>query len=235
MAKMQSLKQKKMRNDIIKSLIKPYYRRESYTNKGNKFFKDLGFIQIEIDIQSQRYYKNENSENFRINYNLLCREFKEKYGVNKNFGCHSISEKTSWIEINQNINLKSKKEWLLNELEKTELEVIEKSEANNLINSWKEHETDLRYIFLLDKFKPKEHNLLMEKFNLLLSEIDNKINELLNQKKKQEKRENSLDKELLLKGINLKLKTKNNEKAKIVNILNNQNNRHQQCEKKLRI
>ena len=53
---------------------------KAFQNKGMRFIKDMGLFQIEVEIQSQRYYKEEHTENFRINYFLFCREFTELSG-----------------------------------------------------------------------------------------------------------------------------------------------------------
>ncbi|MFR5441931.1 hypothetical protein [Alistipes sp.] len=57
-----------MRKEIIQAIIKPYMKSKAFQNKGMRFIKDMGLFQIEVEIQSQRYYKEEHTENFRINY-----------------------------------------------------------------------------------------------------------------------------------------------------------------------
>lgn len=56
---------------------------QGFKNKGMVFTKDTGLFQIEVEIQNQRYYKEENTENFRINYTLFCREFTDLSGKKK--------------------------------------------------------------------------------------------------------------------------------------------------------
>ena len=74
---------------------------KAFQNKGMRFIKDMGLFQIEVEIQSQRYYKEEHTENFRINYFLFCREFTELSGRKLSFAGGSIAEEeSSWIKIN---------------------------------------------------------------------------------------------------------------------------------------
>ena len=66
---------------------------KAFQNKGMRFIKDMGLFQIEVEIQSQRYYKEEHTENFRINYFLFCREFTELSGRKLSFAGGVLQKK----------------------------------------------------------------------------------------------------------------------------------------------
>ena len=101
-----------MRKEIIQAIIKPYMKSKEFKNKGILFTKDMGLFQIEVEIQSQRYYKEENTENFRINYSLFCREFTELSDRKLGFAGGSIQEESTWIEINPQTDIERLRRWL---------------------------------------------------------------------------------------------------------------------------
>ena len=217
-----------MRKEIIKSLIKPFFKDNLYLNKGTKFYKELGFFKIEVEIQSQRYYKDENTENFRINYKLTSAEFEKEekdYSMNHHFYGFDICEKNSWIEINSSTNIENKKNWLKNELEKAELEINDKINPENLLEIWKEYKTNLIYFYLLKKFKPENLQRWIEEITQDIDKIKIELEQLQEKKDTQEKRENSLDKETLLSGINLQIRQKNSQLTKLQNLINKNNYR----------
>ncbi len=209
-----------MRKELINNIIKPFFKNELYSNKGIYFFKDYGFIQVVTEIQSQRYYKEENSENFRINFELYCNEFENIYGLKKIFGGFSVHEKSSWIEINPNVDLEKKGQWLLSELENAILEINKRIKIDNLIEIWGEDETDIRLIFLLKKNEPEKYKELKTKLQAKLIKIKTELIDLEKQKENMTKVK-SLNNDCLLDGLKMKINRKKSESEKIEKLINN--------------
>ena len=161
---------------------------KAFQNKGMRFIKDMGLFQIEVEIQSQRYYKEEHTENFRINYFLFCRE-----------------EKSSWIKINPQTDIERLKSWLLCELDSMLNKLENKYSIEYLLDIWSKDDTDLQYPFLLAKNNPKRLDEWTDKMKFEIQKLDAKLLELSSEKSEQEKRDDCLDKEMRLDGIRMKI------------------------------
>jgi len=209
-----------MRKEIIRTVIKPYMKSKSFQNKGVLFTKDLGLFQIEVEIQSQRYYKEENTENFRINYSLFCSEFTELSGRKSGFAGGSISEKSSWIEINPQTDIERLKRWLLCELDSMMDKLENKYSLEYLLESWKKYNTHLQYPFLLKKVSPERFNEWINEMKLEIQKMDAQLLELSFEKSEQEKRNDCLDKELKIGGIHMKIDKIASKKKEIIDALN---------------
>lgn len=210
-----------MRKEIIQAIIKPYMRSKSFQNKGVLFIKNMGLFQIEVEIQSQRYYKEENTENFRINYSLSCREFTELSGRKLGFAGGSIEEeKSSWIEINPQTDIERLKRWLLYELDSMMDKLENKYSLEYLLEIWEKYDTDLQYPFLLKKVNPKRLDEWINEMKLKIQKMDAKLLELSFEKSEQEKRNDCLDKEMRIGGIHMKIDKIASEKKKIFEAMN---------------
>ena len=179
---------------------------KSFQNKGMRFTKDMGLLQIEVEIQSQRYYKEEHTENFRINYFLFCREFTELLGKRLSFAGGSIAEeKSSWIKINPQTDIERLKSWLLSELDSMLNKLENKYSMEYLLDIWSKYDTDLQYPFLLAKNNPKQLDEWTDEMKFEIQKLDAKLLELSSEKSEQEKRDDCLDKEMRLDGIRMKI------------------------------
>ena len=195
-----------MRKEIIQAIIKPYMKSKAFQNKGMRFIKDMGLFQIEVEIQSQRYYKEEHTENFRINYFLFCREFTELSGRKLSFaGGRIAEEKSSWIKINPQTDIERLKSWLLCELDSMLNKLENKYSIEYLLDIWSKDDTDLQYPFLLAKNNPKRLDEWTDKMKFEIQKLDAKLLELSSEKSEQEKRDDCLDKEMRLDGIRMKI------------------------------
>lgn len=204
-----------MRKEIIQAIIKPYMKSMGFKNKGILFTKDMGLFQIEVEIQSQRYYKEENTENFRINYSLFCHEFTELSGRKLAFAGGSIYEKSSWIEINLQTDIERLKKWLLCELDVMVDKLENKYSLEYLLEIWKEDNTDPQYPFLLEKVNPELVNEWINEKKLEIQNLDAKLLELSFEKSEQEKRNDCLDKEMRIGGIHMRIDKIASEKKRI--------------------
>ena len=182
---------------------------KAFQNKGMRFIKDMGLFQIEVEIQSQRYYKEEHTENFRINYFLFCREFTELSGRKLSFAGGSIAEEeSSWIKINPQTDIERLKSWLLYELD---------SMLNKLENKY-----SIEYLLdiLLAKNNPKRLDEWTDKMKFEIQKLDAKLLELSSEKSEQEKRDDCLDKEMKLDGIRMKINRLVSSRKNILETLN---------------
>ena len=162
---------------------------KAFQNKGMRFIKDMGLFQIEVEIQSQRYYKEEHTENFRINYFLFCREFTELSGRKLSFAGGSIAEEeSSWIKINLQTDIERLKSWLLYELDSMLNKLENKYSIEYLLDIWSKDDTDLQYPFLLAKNNPKRLDEWTDKMKFEIQKLDAKLLELSSEKSEQEKR-----------------------------------------------
>lgn len=194
-----------MRKEIIQAIIKPYMKSKGFKNKGILFTKDMGLFQIEVEIQSQRYYKEENTENFRINYSLFCREFTELSGRKLGFAGGSIQEESTWIEINPQKDIERLKRWLLCELDSMMDKIENKYSLEYLLEIWKKYNTNLQYPFLLLKNIPERLDEWTSEMKYEIQTLDAKLLELSSEKTEQEKRNDCLDKEMRLDGIRMRI------------------------------
>lgn len=204
-----------MRKEIIQAIIKPYMKSKGFKNKGILFTKDMGLFQIEVEIQSQRYYKEENTENFRINYSLFCREFTELSGRKLGFAGGSIQEERTWIEINPQTDIERLKRWLLCELNSMMDKIEYKYSPEYLLEIWEKYNTDLQYPFLLLKNNPERLDEWTSEMKFEIQKLDAKLLELSSEKTEQEKRSDCLDKEMRIGGINMKMDKIASEKNRI--------------------
>lgn len=206
-------------NKSFKTVIKPFFKKNNYTNKGNIFFNDLGLLKVEISIQSQKYDKEDNTENFRIHYQLYCNELEEKLGGRSIFCGGFISNSNSWIIISPSIDITSLKIWLEEELNNVLNKIKLLQDIDYLIEVWKKHEDSIQYAFLLKINKFDAYGFWLEKMEKNIIKIDEELI-LLNQEKVSElKRKDCLDKELKLDGLYLIIQEKLRKKKSIQDLI----------------
>ncbi len=208
-----------MKKEIIKNSIKPFFKAEGFTNKGVKFHKNLGMFYLSAEIQSQRYYKEPNSENFRIILELYMQEFTENIGEKDCFCRAFIPENSQWIEVNPQSDLEKISCELKTELQNQYQKILKFTNIDNLIDSFKSDIYDFRYIFLLKKFQPENFPVWQKQMEMDLEDIEKNRELILMNKEKQNLRPESLDKKILLEGIQMKLMKLNQREEKIQKLL----------------
>ncbi len=111
---------KELKKEVIKEIISPTLKCMGFKKKGTFYSKIIYNLIIDIRLQSQRYYKEENIENFRINIKVYPSFITEKeLCENAYFDNNSIQENnSSWIQITCDKNIEQFKIWLSDELNK---------------------------------------------------------------------------------------------------------------------
>jgi hypothetical protein len=85
---------------IIKDLIKPFFKNNGFSNKGVKYSKHVNHLHIQADIQSLRYHKKDNTEEFRINIKIYPEDSRLL-----TFGAFFIPSHSSHITIDEHSNI----------------------------------------------------------------------------------------------------------------------------------
>lgn len=214
-----------MRKELIKTVIRPFLKKHGFTGKGVKYSKDLGVFQLHVEIQSQRYYVNEGDENFRINYNVNAEEFIADFNYNcgyvySGFGGGEIRQASSWIEVNPSVNIEELKLWLYSELEKMMCRLEELSDPQYLLAFYEKNGIliDWRYLFLLEKFEKDNIPAFIAEVSSRIEEIESTISDLKIQLAEQQKRQDSLDKEIKTEGVKHRIKNLESEYSQISKI-----------------
>jgi hypothetical protein len=166
-----------IKKQIIKEIIKPFFKNNDFINKGVKYNKDIKYFQIEANIQSLRYYKRENVEEFRIDGRIYLVD--TDIAIIRFF----IPSNTSHITIDENINIEELKLSINNDLNNL-LKVFEK--YNNIKEIIKEQLEEVKS--LENKIIEKKNELEKETANQNLIKIlkntielyRNKINKINN-------------------------------------------------------
>lgn len=198
---------KDIKKRLIKEVVKPFFKENGFGNKGVNFGKDIALFTIKADIQSQKYYKIQEEENFRINCSVVCPAFNEfcrELSIQRNFGGLVISGANSWITIKADTGYDGLVAWLESELDKIKELEIRFRNVGNVIYALKE-DYGIQYAFLLlhqsrtnelnEWARCKEEALTKFRSELSAIEIEGVI---LNQKP------DSLDKSLKLDGIEMR-------------------------------
>jgi len=115
-----------MKKRIIKETITPFFKNNGFAKKGVKYFRVADNLIVEAEIQSQRYYTEENVKNFRINISIYPEVELNLPYPSVSFGCHSVMSESSWIAIDENTSFEEMNAELETELDKT-LSYIEKN------------------------------------------------------------------------------------------------------------
>ena len=199
-----------IKKELIKKVVNPFFKANGFVKKGVNFYRDLSYFQIEADIQSQRYYKEEGIEKFRINYGISCNCFTSHCGRKEYFGGGDIAQETSWISIDSNTQLDTLSDWTQEKLNKISELLYIYSDLSNIekIIDLLKNTQDIRYAFLLREFnKDKE----LAEWKALRK--DEKTKYLLRVKEAEENKQNlenrpdSLDKTVRLEGVAMQLRS----------------------------
>lgn len=143
-----------IKKHIIKDIITPFFKNNGFIKKGVKYFKDIDRFKITVNIQSLKYHKTDNAEEFRINVKIILENTDEiiRYLF--------IPSNTSHITIDDNINIEELKLSISNDLSNL-LKTLQK--YNNIEEIIKEQ---LEKIELLE-------GIIVEKKKLLEQETTN--------------------------------------------------------------
>ena len=204
-----------LKKELIKKVVTPFFKNNGFLKSGVKFYRNLSFFQIEADIQSQRYYKENGVENFRIHYHISCERFTSFYGRKEYFGGGTIQRESSWITIDDNTELEILSKWIQEELEKISELIDIYSNPEKVIDRLRETQ-DITYAFLLKEFgKDKEltaWKTLRENERIKYS---SRVKEIEEEKQNLENRSDSLDKTVRLEGVAMQLRDLTNKIEKI--------------------
>jgi Mg2+ and Co2+ transporter CorA len=144
-----------IKKHIIKDTIKPFFKNNGFENKGVKYNKNINHFQIKANIQSLRYYKKDNTEEFRINITI----HPENSDIIA-FGRFFIPSNASHITINENTNIE-------------QLKVDINNDLNNLLQLFKKYNIIEEIVNeQLEEIKSLEDKI-MEKRNELKKETTN--------------------------------------------------------------
>lgn len=108
-----------MKKDLIKNVIKPFFKTHGFSNKGVNFHKDFDIFSLKVEIQSQRYYKEENVEKFRLNFDLYILDFPEKNKETLFFMACIGEDLGSWITISPSTSYEEISAYLQTKLDET--------------------------------------------------------------------------------------------------------------------
>jgi hypothetical protein len=148
-----------MKKQIIKTIITPFFKNNGFIKKGVKYYKNINHLIIMADIQSQRYYKEEKIEKFRINVSIYP---DNTNGTAITFWTDYIgSPETSWITINGATDIEELKIMVINKLNE---KLIIMDRYNNVGNLIKILKIDIN----------ETNKIIMEKKNELEKETENK-------------------------------------------------------------
>jgi hypothetical protein len=131
---MTSLEIKKV---IIKDIITPFFKNNGFAKKGIKYFKNINHLIIEAGIQSLRYYKKENTDEFRI----VIKIYPDNSAVHANmyFGGYHIPRESSHIIIDENSDIEELKTNIQNELNNLLVYLTEYNNIEKILYEQKEY------------------------------------------------------------------------------------------------
>ena len=101
------MKPLEIKKNIIKDILTPFFKNNGFIKKGVKYFKNINHFNIIVDIQSLKYHKIENREEFRVNVEInldTCGITIGGFSIPSNDSHITIDEKTNIEEVKLNIN-----------------------------------------------------------------------------------------------------------------------------------
>jgi len=193
---------------LLREVIKPFFKENGYRNKGVNFEKDISpLFTIVADIQSQRYYKTPEEENFRINCQIISPAFNDFSGelpIQRSFGSLTISQDNSWITISDDKSYEDIAEWLRAGLDKI-IRLENRFQNTEAIIQELKEEYGIQYAYLLQYecrstdlskwIKHKKEEIV--KLYKEISNIETEANSL-------SLKPDSLDKQLRTDGLSMK-------------------------------
>ena len=164
----------KKQKQLIKEVINPFFKSNGFARKGVKYVKKLDYFIIEVEIQRQRYYKDERVENFRINMGVYS---ENSYRLVMKFGGYSIAGENSWITTDESTNLSELASWLSTELNNLLPKIEEYNHVEKIIEkvkNWDSHNRE--YGFLLkDTNRIKEFQQWVDEKNKEIKKLNSEI------------------------------------------------------------
>lgn len=195
-----------LKKELIKQVIKPFFKQHGFSNKGINFYKDIDQFHIHVWIQSQRHYKEQGKEKFRIEFDVYMPEFSQKIKPNLFYGATITDHESSWIVLLDSSNFDEMAHYLQNKLEITLNNIMQNINIESMLARFNEkYFYDERYGFLLKKFQPQQYVIWQQKLQQQINHTQQQLDELEQQKQAQLQREKSLDQELLLNGLDMKI------------------------------
>ena len=156
-----------IKKHVIKDIIKPFFKNNGFLNKGVKYNKNINHFQIKADIQSLRYYKKENTEEFRIDIKIYP-ENSDRIA----FGRFFIPSNTSHITINENTNIEQLKVNINNDLNNL-LKLFEKyNNVEKIVSEQVEEIKLLEEKIVENKNKLKKETANQNLINILKNTIE---------------------------------------------------------------
>jgi hypothetical protein len=160
-----------MKKQIIKDIITPFFKNNGFVKKGVKYSKNINHLIFIANIQSQRFYKEEKIENFRINIRI-CPDNTNDTSIT--FWMSSIDfPETSWITINETTDMEKLKIGLINKLNERIIIINEYSNVGNLIEKLKCEIDELNKIIIEKKIKLEKEDENINLINILKNTINN--------------------------------------------------------------
>jgi hypothetical protein len=174
-----------IQKQIIKEIINPFFKNNGFSRKGVRYIKKLDYFIIEVEIQRQRYDKDEGIENFRINMSVYSENSYRLFYGSMTFGGYSIAGKNSWITTDENTNIDELKIWLNDELNKLPAIFEKYNDIDKIIeenSKSDDYQDGIDYAFLLkDNNKINEFKLWVENKNEKIEGLKRKNIELSQQ------------------------------------------------------
>ncbi len=173
-----------------------------------KYKKKLEYFIAEIEIQRQRYYKNPETEKFRINLNIYSDKSYELFYGSLKFGHYSINIDQGWIIVNKNTDIKNLEELLLKELNILLKEIEKYNNVDDIIEIEKEKNFEgIKYGFLLkDTNKIKEFKQWANYKKEQIKKLNQEIVLISNQLKQLEDKQNHFKNKIIYQIETVKLK-----------------------------
>jgi len=123
-----------LKKQLISQVITPFFKENGFTKKGAKYSKKINHVIVEADIQSQRFYTEENVKSFRINIGIypdIPENAKTRFiGIRH----HTVFfEESGWITIDSHTNIEELKSELATKLDDALLAIEESNDLDKLI------------------------------------------------------------------------------------------------------
>jgi hypothetical protein len=166
-----------IKKQILKNIITPFFKNNGFIKSGVKYSKNINHLIIVANIQSQRYYKDEKVENFRINimvYPEISQFFYFRY--------YAIDfPETSWITIDEETNIEELKIKLNKKLSEVLIVMNEYNDVEKVVEKMKEEINELNNQ-IVKKKKDLEIEFEKESRNENLINIEKNTIEICNRK-----------------------------------------------------
>ncbi len=110
-----------------------------------------------------------------------------------------------WFEINPKTDIVKMQNKIKIELEKAEAQIMKQANIDELFKNLSAYKDDLRYVFLLKNFKPELLSAWVDDLEMQIKHIEIELNHFYKEKEIQMQRKKSLDRQILLNGVNMNI------------------------------